>query len=131
MVGISEQSSRHLGSAYAERSVMTRISFIVARIMPTKSSVSISTPESPCSICADLAPTLGTNMPIRPQPIRIQCRHCGWQTTYAPHSDALMELMPKTCAKCGSDQLDTSPAGLLEGALSSMSSLLRGKARPR
>ena len=63
-------------------------------------------------------------MPIKPQPMLIQCRQCGWQTTYAPPSDALLIPPPENCAKCGCAELDSKPASAA-GVMAVLSSLLK------
>ena len=66
-------------------------------------------------------------MPIKPNPVRIQCRQCGWSSIYAPRSDALLELPPNACEKCGNTDLEYSALTRLESAISSVTSLLNRK----
>lgn len=66
-------------------------------------------------------------MPVKPQPVLIQCRLCGWKTTYAPPSDALLMVLPETCDQCGSAELDRQPAGVLDSVLESISAIVKGK----
>lgn len=63
-------------------------------------------------------------MPIKPQPELIQCPNCGWQITHNPRSDALIESRPDACPKCGNVKLSFKPAGILDAAISSITSLL-------
>lgn len=63
-------------------------------------------------------------MPIKPRPELIQCPNCGWQITHAPRSDALIEATPDRCPKCGNVELSVKPAGILDAAISSITSLL-------
>ncbi len=63
-------------------------------------------------------------MPIKPRPELIQCPNCGWQITHAPRSDALIEPTPDRCPKCGNVELSVKPAGILDAAISSITSLL-------
>lgn len=64
-------------------------------------------------------------MPVKPTPIRIECRQCGWSTVYAPRSDALVELPPESCGRCGSADLARSAANLLDSAVSAAFSLFK------
>jgi|JI10StandDraft_1071094.scaffolds.fasta_scaffold151559_4 hypothetical protein len=64
-------------------------------------------------------------MPIKPHPKLMQCPNCGWQTIYAPRSDALIEHRPETCPKCGNKELDIKQAGIANLAISLIASLLK------
>lgn len=68
-------------------------------------------------------------MPVKPQPMLIRCRQCGWETSYAPPSDALVMPPPQICGKCGSPKLDSKPASILHNIVSIFSSLT-GKKTP-
>ena len=45
-------------------------------------------------------------MPIRPQPMRVQCPHCHWHTIVAPRSDAIRLRAP---ARLNAVSLRTAP----------------------
>lgn len=62
-------------------------------------------------------------MPLKPQPLHIECRQCGWTTIFAPKSDALVELPPESCAKCGSEELSRSSASIVESVFAATGSL--------
>lgn len=64
-------------------------------------------------------------MPIKPPPLRIECRQCGWTTLHAPGSDALIGTPPAICEKCGSRDLARTPASTMESVFSSVFSLLK------
>jgi Zn finger protein HypA/HybF involved in hydrogenase expression len=67
-------------------------------------------------------------MPVKPLPQRIECRHCGWHTVFAPDSDVLSESPPRICEKCGSTDLTWSPApGLRNAVLSVLASLVKNR----
>ena len=66
-------------------------------------------------------------MPVKPQAVLIQCRQCGWKTTYAPSSDALLMMPPETCNQCGSAELDRQPASVVDAVLESISTLVKRK----
>lgn len=63
-------------------------------------------------------------MPLKPKPLHIECRQCGWTTIFAPKSDALVELPPESCANCGSEDLSRSSASIVESMVVAMGSLL-------
>lgn len=44
---------------------------------------------------------------IKPPPIKVICKDCGYQKVFAPHSDALMpgEYNHQFCTKCGSNNI--------------------------
>lgn len=48
-------------------------------------------------------------MPIRPQPLKIHCTACGWETMTQARSDALLEGHDsfRECPRCGSTDLET------------------------
>ncbi len=62
-------------------------------------------------------------MPLKPKPLHIECRQCGWTTIFAPKSDALVELPPESCAKCDSEDLSQSSANIVESVVAAMGSL--------
>lgn len=66
-------------------------------------------------------------MPLKPQSVLIQCRQCGWKTTYAPPSDALLMPPSETCKQCGCAELDRQPAGVVASVLESISALVKRK----
>ena len=45
---------------------------------------------------------------IKPTPIKVICRDCGYQKIFAPRSDALMpgEYNSEFCTKCGSHNIE-------------------------
>lgn len=45
---------------------------------------------------------------IKPAPIKVTCKDCGFQKLFAPRSDALMpgEYNRQFCSKCGSENID-------------------------
>ena len=45
------------------------------------------------------------SMPIRPQPLTLNCSQCHWRTTWQPSSDALTHMPPSSCPQCGSEDL--------------------------
>lgn len=66
-------------------------------------------------------------MPVKPQAQRFVCNQCGWTKLYAPASDALIEAPPQSCEKCHSQDLSRTSASMIEGALSSLLSLMKHK----
>lgn len=62
-------------------------------------------------------------MPLKPKPLHIECRQCGWTTIFAPKSDALLELPPETCAKCESEDLNRTSANIAKSVVAAMRSL--------
>ena len=48
-------------------------------------------------------------MPVKPRSRRIRCSKCGWETVYAPLSDALLTPLPQVCEQCGSTELSRYP----------------------
>lgn len=52
-------------------------------------------------------------MPFPPPPMTHRCNHCGWETTTAPRSDALVIGIDhfRECPRCGSEDLRGTPAG--------------------
>ncbi len=64
-------------------------------------------------------------MPIKPQPELIRCPKCDWKIVHAPQSDALIEPRPDVCPKCGNEELEVKPAGILDAAISPIISLLK------
>jgi hypothetical protein len=59
-------------------------------------------------------------MPIKPSPISVHCKQCGWKRTYAPISDALIEYKPDVCPKCEGKELETVAASIIETTLSGL-----------
>ena len=66
-------------------------------------------------------------MPLKPKHLHIECRQCGWTTIFAPKSDALVELPPELCAKCGSEDVSQSSASIVESVVAAMGSLFGKK----
>lgn len=56
-------------------------------------------------------------MSIRPQALRITCPPCGWTMVYAPPSNAVFDLPPSTCKKCGKNHLNIAKATDFERAI--------------
>jgi hypothetical protein len=53
-------------------------------------------------------------MPVPISPINLTCRSCGWRHVYSQHSDVV--VLPSACLACGSEDVERTRAGLLEGA---------------
>lgn len=66
-------------------------------------------------------------MPIKPSPIRYKCPKCGWSKVFAPKSDALVEMPPKVCEKCGGTDLESSPVSALGEIINLVSSMFSRK----
>jgi len=64
-------------------------------------------------------------MPIKPRPMRVCCRQCGWETIYAPPSDVMIPPPPLLCAQCGSPDLIWEPADLLASIAQELLAVLR------
>lgn len=65
-------------------------------------------------------------MAIKPAPVLFTCPKCHWNKLFAPQSDALIESPPSKCPKCGREDLEVKPAGLLDNLAASFGKLLRG-----
>ena len=59
-------------------------------------------------------------MPIRPQALRLTCPPCGWTMVYAPPANAVFDLPPSACKKCGHKHLNAAKATDLERTIAEM-----------
>ena len=64
-------------------------------------------------------------MAIKPKPVFFICPTCSWSKLFAPQSDALSELPPSECPKCGCDDLNVKPAGLLGSLVAASGKVLK------
>lgn len=56
-------------------------------------------------------------MPVKPSPLKITCKACGWSTVTHNKSDCIVVPPPKKCERCGRSGLVLTRAGLLDVCL--------------